>query len=522
MSATQTAPAGWSWARFQAVSAEAGGWLWGTVKGSFNEKATLSQIIVDAVVGMIPLVGDATAVRDIIAVSVGMIDEPKRRDDTWQWVGLVVLIFALIPVAGGVIKGVGKLVIKAGEAAHLRGAARIAHMQAAAKDIVAFLNRIGAGNAEKWLLKLKVMEYQAELMQKFDNLIEVFSGTLNQIQKKLGSVLSQSLMQRIEGLKSGLAQIHAKGQEMIPQALKELNEKLTEIQQFVRSGGETTSRTTSHAVATGEKTITRTEELRLFEGAGAKRSVRGGLEQNPGLKSQFEAEGLYKREEGYPDVMERIEKNEKNRQLDRYVYVTTYAGQIVNRELETGEQIFRVFGPVKAEGVYGYKQLKDATAAGNPEYKAAFWGLGEAPKSAKEWRNPSGVLDEWNHDNFIMIGTVEEPHKIKACTGTIAEQTGNRIPGQYLPGGGKQAMIETPKSVAQQLNALADQVMADGKPRSITLNGVRWELKPTGWTDATGIHGYESMPGPTAVQTERLGSQEHATKTANNDKREKR
>ena len=47
-------------------------WMWGTVKGSFNEKMDTSQIIVDAVIGMIPLVGDVTAARDLIAVSLGL------------------------------------------------------------------------------------------------------------------------------------------------------------------------------------------------------------------------------------------------------------------------------------------------------------------------------------------------------------------------------------------------------------------------------------------------------------------
>jgi hypothetical protein len=49
---------------------DASEWLWGTMQGAFNEKQTTSQIIVDAVVGMIPLVGDVTAARDLVAVSI--------------------------------------------------------------------------------------------------------------------------------------------------------------------------------------------------------------------------------------------------------------------------------------------------------------------------------------------------------------------------------------------------------------------------------------------------------------------
>ena len=43
--------------QFKQISSEVAGWLWGTVQGAWNEKQTVSQIIVDAVIGMIPLVG---------------------------------------------------------------------------------------------------------------------------------------------------------------------------------------------------------------------------------------------------------------------------------------------------------------------------------------------------------------------------------------------------------------------------------------------------------------------------------
>lgn len=516
MSATLAAPAGWSWARFESVAADTGSWLWGTVQGAFNEKASLSQIVVDAVVGMIPLVGDATAVRDLIAVTIGLVDEPRKRDDKWQWILLVVLLFALIPVIGGVIKGTGRLTIKAAaEATHLAGAARVAHMQQAVRDIVAFLNRVGVGHAEKWLLKLNFVEHQAAILQKFDNFIYTVNGTLVQIERKLSHVLGEGLKQRVSGVMHGLEQIHAKAQEMIPRALKDLNETLKELQQYVRSGGETTSRATAHAAAAGDRAVlTYADELRLMEGAHAVRSPRGGWAKNPSLRSEFEAKGLYKHEAGYPDLLARSTPDPKNPALKHYTNITTYSGKIVNRELEKGEQIFRVFGPVEKNGVHGYKQADAARAAGDPKFSAKFWGLGGEPKNAEQWRKYSGaVLDEWNHDGFILVGTVEESGKVKACTGKIAEQTGQNIPGQYLPGGGKQAMIETPSEVAAELNALADKVMADGKPRSISVGGFKWEIKPTGWTDVNGIHGYDLATGKAAVQTVRLGAREQATKT---------
>jgi len=58
-------PGGISSDSFAATALEVGDWLWGTAQGAFNEKAKLSQIIVDAVIGMVPVVGDVTAVRDL-------------------------------------------------------------------------------------------------------------------------------------------------------------------------------------------------------------------------------------------------------------------------------------------------------------------------------------------------------------------------------------------------------------------------------------------------------------------------
>lgn len=510
MSSTQIPPAGWSIARFESVASDAGSWLWGTVQGTFNEKASLSQIIVDAVVGMIPLVGDATAVRDLIAVTIGLVDQPAKRNDKWQWVMLVVLVFALIPVLGGVIKGVGRIAVKvAEEAAHLTGIARAARMEQAAKDIVAFLNRVGRGNAEKWLLKLNVLDYQAQIIERFERFAYTINGALVQIEKRLGRFLSEGVRQRIEGLKTGLNQVVELGRKMIPEAIKELNQTLKEIQSYVRSGGETTSRVTAHTVVAGDRAaLSYTEELRLLEGVGAKRSARGGWIKNSSQLKDIQTSGVYKYEPGYPNLLAEPVVDAATGTAF-YSEIATYSGKIVNRELEKGEQVFRVFGP---GGVTHDAEVGMSSAAGNPKRPFAFWGVGPQPKSAQEWREVSGaVLDEWNRDGFIIVGTVEESGTIKACTGKIAEQTGNKIPGQYLPGGGKQAILGQFPS-ASEINAVAGEVVKDGKPRSFTADGVRWEIKPSGWTDANGIHGYDLVTGKAAVQTVRLGAREQASK----------
>ena len=506
MSGTRPTPGGLTPSAFEAMALDAGGWLWGTVRGAFNQKATLSQIIVDAVIGMIPLVGDVTAARDIIAVSIRLVDQPQSREDKWEWVLLVVLVIALIPVFGGVVKGVGRIVIKvAGEAAHLAGAARAAHMAQGAKDIVEFLNRVGVGNAERWLLKLKFADHQAAVLEHFDKFIATVNGALVAIERKLGGVLSEGIKQRISGLMTGLGQIKTKAHEMIPKAIKDLDETLREIQQYVRSGGEATSKTTAHAVAAGDKaTVTMTDELRLMEGMSATRSARGGIVKNEGEVPKILRQGFYKHEPGYPNLL--AEQRTPGIATD----VATFGGKIVNRPLAKGEQVFRVFGP---EGVTHGAQAPKSIAPGWSPTKANFWGLGPPPTSAKEWRGPSGVLDEWNHDGYIVVGTVMHDDALKACAGKIAEQSGKLIPGQWLPGGGRQAMFHLSADGHSRLKAMGEQVVGSGAPVKFEIDGIAWEIRTTGWTDANGIHGYDLVTLKAGVQTVRLAAREEEAKS---------
>ncbi len=48
--------------------------------------------------------------------------------------------------------------------------------------------------------------------------------------------------------------------------------------------------------------------------------------------------------------------------------------------------------------------------------------------------------------------------------GTVAEQVGNKLPGQYLPGGATQAFFFLDKPVAEQLTALGNRAIEENKP----------------------------------------------------------
>ncbi|MCT8276503.1 hypothetical protein [Xanthomonas translucens] len=485
------------------MAADVGSWTWGTVQGAFNEKASLSQILVDAVIGMIPLVGDVTAARDIIAVVIRLIDDPEARERVWEWVLLVVLVLALVPVIGGVIKGVGRILCKVFKAAaELRGAARAAHLLQGAKDIIAFLNRIGTRNAEAWLLRLKFADYQAQILERFAALTNTLASVLRKANARLGALMPEMLAQRIKELIGGLGTLRTTAEQMIPKAIKELDQNLRELQAYVRSGGETTSRVALHRVATGERVITRADEARLVEdGVLPVRSSRGGFKQNPALVNRpKEWEHLYKHEDGYPNLADpaRAER-------DSHQALQAYSGKMINRQLRDGEHFFRAFGE---EGVTHDLKIRDSFAGG------AWWGIGEAPKSAQEWRPSTAVLDEFNRNGFIVTGKVVGENGPKAVVGTVAEQAGKKLPGQYLPGGATQAFFLLDKTVSDQLTALGKRVISENRPLAWVdpVSGMRFEIKPTGWEDVNGIIGYFHTPGPTSVTTVRLAEREQATK----------
>lgn len=500
-------PGGLSASDFKIMALESGEWLWGMARGAFNQKATLSQIIVDAVIGMIPLVGDVTAVRDIIAVTVRLVDDPKARENRWEWVLLVVLIAALIPVLGGVLKGVGRLIIKAaGESG------RIANAAASAREIVAFLNRVGHGHAEKWLLTLKFANHQAAAIRHFNALMDTLIGALGSIESKLGPTLSGAIRQRVAGLVQGCKDLKALGDKMIPNAVKELDSQLREIQRYIRSGGETTSRATVHSATAGKPNVHMADEARLLEEFGAKLSERGGLVQNVAVATKPKTyEQVYKHESGYPDLTKfGLEKN-------HFTRIEAYAGKIVNRELKDGEQIYRLFGD---GGITHNFEVGESFAGG------VFWGLGKPPKTAEEWRQLSAVKDEWNRDGFIVVGTVPKKANTKACVGLISEQFGKDIPGQYLRGGAMQAFIifdrDAKSMVGKASMGLTDAgklVVEDKHVRTWVdpQSGMHFEIRPTGWADANGIHGYVEGGTPGTVSVAPLGATEKASKTSKLD-----
>jgi hypothetical protein len=425
---------------------EANDWLWGMAEGAFNEKQTTSQIVVDAVIGIIPLVGDVTAVRDLIAVSTRMAENPQKREEVMEWALLVILLFALIPVVGGVIKGVGRLLLKAGKTA--------AENHVAIKEIVTFLNRVGHGNAIQFIKQLDLLKYQSQLIAKFEAFCDKIIEAMRAMQNKIGGMLSQSMKEAMVLWEKRFTALRAQGSKMIPLAFKELNERLKAVQQAIYNGE-------YHTVMPGVKNMTREAEARLVEDAASlPKSARNGFKANTIAD--------YHHKDGWPDLA-RIGTKNKYNEIIKHEAIEAFSGAMSAIELKPGQTIFRILLP-----------------KGN--YKASPWWMESMPSTPEEWRTFLAVLDKFNANNFVIKYTIPHGTTLKAWKGKAAEQANGAV-GQYLPGGGNQLYVQIPENIKAEIMKLP--------------------AFSTGWGRTLKLFGYEdSNRAKLAARTERLGSNE--------------
>jgi hypothetical protein len=496
MSKSSTPPGALSAKEFALHVTEVGQWIWGTAQGAFNEKQTLAQIMTDAAIGMIPVVGDVTASRDLIAVTTGLATSPEKREHKSEWVLLVILVFALIPVLGGVIKGVGRITLRVTETA-IKDSAAAAKI---ADELVMFLNRIGHKNAEAWLKALDLIKYQGEILTKFRGFCDVMIVIIFRFGLRFKSVLPRSLIARMEQLSAGLKQLKELGDRMIPSALKDLHERLETLKKYIHAGGvPPPNRAATIFAQTGRKTVTYAEEARLIESGAAKKIVRAGkYEQNLASahpSSRADINKIYRHEPGFPDLLKNVDV-----EGEFYPAIAAASGKIKN-ELLSGEVLFRAFGP---EGVTHGKTVGKSKPIG------AYWGRGHIPVSGEKWRGPWAVLDEFNRNGWLAKLDIPTNVKIPACTSTVSEQFSKEIAGQYLVGGSSQAVVEA--FFEKEIITAAESLFLKGGGETVLSSGMKLEVRKSGWLGVNGEIGYDEVVIPGAAMLERLGATEQQTK----------
>jgi hypothetical protein len=442
---------------------EARKWVVDVLKGEFNEDPRLSEILADVVVSCVPVVGEITAGRDICAFLLHWRHDPEKMKEVLQWVGFVGCCLGLIPVAGGVLKGVARLISGLGRKA--KASAEIG------REVVAVLNRIGRGNAEKWLKDLKFITYKQEVQTLTEELLDRLIKGLDKI-KKL-PIFPMDVRLSADRFSIFLGAIRKDLGENFERALKQLDEELDKVKEVIHETGETTSKQTEHIYTPdrqGQVSYTDERVVTTHKPPEPKPPVQGHPKLDKDVYNPWRAKNAEVLKRDFPTL--NLEKD-----------LPSFSELPKITAMTEGQSMWRVCGPSQANAMLK-KAAKDAAAGGR------WLGLGKMPANAEEWRKVYAVLDEFNADGEMIKFTMMKG-KLPIITGETAEQTAKGVNGieQHLAGGGLQGLIDrkTGKFIDKAIKVSGESKGVIRLPDGTLL---RFEKKATGWKDANGIHGW--------------------------------
>lgn len=398
---------------YKSIVTEVSDWTWGVVQGSFSEQQSISQILVDAAIGMIPVVGDVTAARDLLGISIRLAKHPEKREDKMEWAALVLTGFALLPVAGGAIKGLGKLLLK--EAHNATAIGKLI------KPAVHVLSHIGSGDAIKFIKELDLMKYADTLKGKLRDLFQRLQVVITTTLRRASWIIPDEMVDVLELVKAGLAKLESLIDKMIPDVLKELNERLKLLQRAMYEGEYL-------EIPDVLKLKSREPQARLIESITGDTVRKGGVMHFPQNKvTDYEFAG----DARWPDLAKHPLAGE---------WIPGFHGPIRPVVIKKGEKLFRIIDrPGRAGGA---------------------WWCRELPPNGRVWREQFAVLEEWNK-NRLYVEFIA-PTDLYAYEGTVASQLNkardSRTWGQYLEGGGTQLLIDLQHWSHKNAAAIAERL----------------------------------------------------------------
>lgn len=200
---------------------EALDWLAGVLQGDFHEDPSTSQIIVGGIVSAIPIVGEVVDIRDIVA---NICKLCKKPDDPWGWLFLVVSILALIPVVGGVLKGVLGLLVRAmrkGEAPSDK----------TLEAMLAIVRGAGKGDPVRFLRTLPWDRYSQEVLRHFKEIMQAIQHGLRNVHQNwlVRRMASEDTMARLKLVDTEVGRLMARGEIEIPKAMRVLRQEVDKL-----------------------------------------------------------------------------------------------------------------------------------------------------------------------------------------------------------------------------------------------------------------------------------------------------
>ena len=393
----------------------AAGWVGGAFAGEFDRKRSTGQIVVDAVISMFPVAGEVTAARDSIAISLRMSEDSEARENTSEWVALILCLLAVVPVFGGLLKGVGKLLLRAVSVSE--------DLTKLSAEIVAVVRKFGVGNAERWFKELDYAKYQGAVLDGFNQLIERLVATTQFVLTKFGAALPVRVEAFLKSLPPKMNELKALASRHIPERFKELNALLNRTRQHLVEG-------TWADVSVGAGRVRMmTQEARLAEVAVEAGKSQGHLRATV---SHFQGKN------GWPDLLES--------NLRDFISSFSVKGTIEGITHKPGKVMVRI--------------LDDAQLVNPWHLPGRFW-MTYVPESGTAWRIKCAVKHKWNKNGSYVSMEVPTTSELQALgihhpadwegmrlwKGPIAEQIDNagtprEATNRLLSGGAIQYFVD--------------------------------------------------------------------------------
>jgi hypothetical protein len=407
-------------------------WTGGALAGEFNQKQTTGQIVFDAIFSMFPLLGEGTAARDVIAIGLHMSEDPRKAADRWEWIKLVLCLLAAVPLVGGVLKGVGKLAVRALDQGE--------DLEKLAADIVSFLNRMGHGNAYAWLRQLDFTRYQGKVAAALDEALDRLTRASQWIVRHLGGALPAPVRAYLSALPPKLQNLQRLASRMVPQALKDLNDCLVRVRAHLVEG-------TWTDITVGAGTV----HTREVEGRLATAAREGQRMTHPPATLAD-----YRHVEGWPNLSKGSHvRFDKKTETFTYEAIESFSRNqpIVAETIPPGAcTLTRVLDSTKRETRSGWNLTGRLTVRTK---RSKYWLL-RLPKNGREWRENWAVVQDWNHNGaFIELRHIPTADELRAAgvavpadweglrtwRGQVSSQYDEEL-GRHLGGGETQILVD--------------------------------------------------------------------------------
>ena len=168
-------------------------WLWGTIRGDFNEDPSYEEIAGAMALSFVPVLGQIADIRDIIA-NIYLIARDDGRDKRWAWLGLVVTLVGVVPVFGDVLKGCFRFVIRG-----LRSG-----MEPAARLLRRAFEELGMGNPRLWFeTNVDVAEVINTARAAFDTAADYVVHKFDELADRILAMAetARSVQNRLDGIR---------------------------------------------------------------------------------------------------------------------------------------------------------------------------------------------------------------------------------------------------------------------------------------------------------------------------------